>query len=78
MVLKNYYYILGVSKTASQKEIKDAYRKLSVKFHPDKNEGDSFMSEMFKNINEAYTILSDSEKKSKSASIIHRYNFQKE
>lgn len=65
MVLKNYYYILGVSKTASQKEIKDAYRKLSVKFHPDKNEGDSFMSEMFKNINEAYTILSDSEKKSK-------------
>lgn len=57
--MKNYYDILGVSENASTEEIKKAYRKLSVKFHPDKNENDEYFSEMFKAINEAHSILSD-------------------
>jgi curved DNA-binding protein CbpA len=62
--MKDYYYILGVNKTASNDEIKKAYRKLSNKFHPDKNEGDPFFAERFKDINEAYVILSDITKRS--------------
>lgn len=62
-MVKDYYYILGVSKTASTEEIKKAFRKLSLKFHPDKNEGDSFFEERFKEINEAYGILSDQKKR---------------
>lgn len=63
MAFKNYYDILGVSTSATQDEIKSAYRKLSMKFHPDKNNGDTFLAEMFKNINEAHEILSNLEKK---------------
>jgi curved DNA-binding protein CbpA len=63
MIFKNYYHILGISTDASQIEIKKAYRKLSIKFHPDKNEGDAFLSEMFKNINEAYDVLSNPDRK---------------
>jgi curved DNA-binding protein CbpA len=63
MIFKNYYHILGISSDASQLEIKKAFRKLSIKFHPDKNEGDPFLSEMFKNINEAYEVLSNPDKK---------------
>lgn len=55
---KDYYYILGVKKESSLDEIKKAYRKLSLKFHPDKNEGDSFFEERFKDIQEAYETLS--------------------
>lgn len=65
MTFKNYYDILGVSHTATQEEIKQAYRKLSVKLHPDKNNGDTFLEEMFKNINEAYEVLSDFYKREK-------------
>jgi len=61
--MKDYYYILGISKNASSEEIKKAYRKLSLKFHPDKNEGDSFFVERFKDIREAYETLSDFSKK---------------
>ena len=57
--MKNYYYILGLNQTASLDEIKVAYRKLSLKFHPDKNDGDEFFSERFKEIHEAYNTLSD-------------------
>lgn len=63
MAFKNYYDILNVKQTATQEEIKKAYRKLSVKFHPDKNDGDEFLSEMFKNINEANETLSNPEKR---------------
>lgn len=63
MAFKNYYDILGVSVSATQDELKSAYRKLSMKFHPDKNNGDTFLAEMFKNINEAHEILSNLEKK---------------
>lgn len=58
--MKDYHYILGVPKTATKKEIKAAYRKLSKKFHPDLNEGDKFFEDRFKDINEAYeTLLND-------------------
>lgn len=57
--MKDYYYILGVNSNASHEEIKKAYRKLSTKFHPDKNDGDDFFTERFKEIQEAYEILND-------------------
>ena len=62
--MKDYYYILGVKSTASLDDIKKAYRKLSLKFHPDKNDGDDFFTERFKEIQEAYEILSNKEKRS--------------
>ena len=57
--MKDYYYILGIVSDASEDEIKKAYRKLSVKFHPDKNEGDIFFENRFKEIQEAYDTLSN-------------------
>jgi curved DNA-binding protein CbpA len=61
--MKDYYYILGIKKEASLDEVKKAYRKLSMKFHPDKNDGDEFFAERFKEIQEAYETLSDSHKR---------------
>ncbi|WP_448699436.1 J domain-containing protein [Mucilaginibacter sp. AW1-3] len=61
--MKNHYDILGISRKATQDEIKTAYRKLSVKFHPDKNDGEAFFTEMFKQINEAYSVLYDTSKR---------------
>lgn len=61
--MKDYYYILGVKSNSTEKEIKSAYRKLSLKFHPDKNEGDKFFEERFKEINEAYEVLGDIQKR---------------
>jgi curved DNA-binding protein len=58
-----YYQILGVAKTASADEIKKAYRKLAIKYHPDKNPGDKQAEEKFKEISEAYAVLSDTEKR---------------
>jgi len=60
---KNYYNILGVSEEADADEIKKAYRKLAMKYHPDRNKGDKEAEEKFKEINEANEVLSDSEKK---------------
>ncbi len=60
---KDYYSILGVSKTATADEIKKAYRKLAVKYHPDKNPGDKKAEENFKQVNEAHEVLSDTEKR---------------
>lgn len=57
--MTDYYKLLGVEKSATQDEIKKAYRKLSLKFHPDKNQGDPFFENMFKQIQEAYEILGD-------------------
>lgn len=65
MDYKDYYKVLGVSKNASQDEIKKAYRKLAVKFHPDKNQGDKKAEERFKEISEANEVLSDPGKRKK-------------
>ena len=62
---ENYYTLLGLKKTATIEEIKKAYRKLSLTLHPDRNSGDSKKSELFSKITDAYTILSDSEKRRK-------------
>lgn len=60
---KDYYKILGVSRAASADEIKKAFRKQAMKYHPDKNKGDKQAEERFKEINEAYAVLSDPEKR---------------
>lgn len=59
----DYYAVLGVVKTASQDEIKKAYRKLAIKYHPDKNPGDKQAEEKFKQLSEAYAVLSDPDKR---------------
>jgi len=63
MAKRDYYEVLGVSKSSSAEQIKSAYRKLAVKYHPDKNEGDKAAEEKFKEASEAYHILSNSERK---------------
>lgn len=60
---KDYYDLLGVSKDASLDEIKKAYRRLAKKYHPDRNPGDSEAEKMFKDISEAYAVLSNKEKR---------------
>ncbi|KAI9301435.1 hypothetical protein BJ944DRAFT_243274 [Cunninghamella echinulata] len=60
---KDYYKILGLSKDATETEIKKAYRKLALQYHPDKNAGDETAETKFKEVGEAYTILSDPQKK---------------
>ncbi|MEM0933286.1 MAG: molecular chaperone DnaJ [Bacteroidota bacterium] len=62
---EDYYEILGISKSASAAEIKKAYRKKAIEYHPDKNPGDAKAEEMFKKAAEAYEILSDPDKRSK-------------
>lgn len=63
MDYKDYYKVLGVDRKASADEIRSAYRKLAMKYHPDKNPGDKKAEEKFKEINEAYQVLSDDQKR---------------
>ncbi|MCA9395904.1 MAG: J domain-containing protein [Candidatus Omnitrophica bacterium] len=60
---KNYFEILGVTESADADEIKKAYRKLALKYHPDKNKGDKAAEEKFKEISEAYYVLSDANRR---------------
>lgn len=61
--MKNYYYFLSVKENASEEDIKKAYRKLSLKYHPDKNPNDEFFAHRFMEIQEAYETLGDKEKR---------------
>ena len=63
MSKRDYYEILGVAKTATESELKSAYRKLAMKYHPDRNPGDKAAEEKFKEAAEAYAVLADAEKR---------------
>ena len=63
MAKRDYYDVLGVNKSATPEQIKSAYRKLAVKYHPDKNKGDKASEEKFKEASEAYHVLSNAERK---------------
>ncbi len=74
MDYKDYYKILGVERSAEKSEIKTAYRKLAMEYHPDRNQGDKKAEEKFKEINEAYQVLSDPEKRAKYNQLGSAYN----
>jgi len=74
MEYKDYYKILGVDKKASPEEIKKAYRKLAVKYHPDKNQGNKNAENQFKSINEAYEVLGDPVKRKKYDELGQNWN----
>ena len=63
MAQEDYYDLLGVSKDASDADLKKAYRKMAVKYHPDKNQGDASAEAMFKKVSEAYEALKDPQKR---------------
>ena len=74
MQKKDYYKILGLQKTASQDDIKKAYRKLAVKYHPDKNAGNKQAEQKFKQISQAYGVLSDPQKRKQYDNPVHSFN----
>ena len=65
MSKRDYYEILGIKRGATDQEIKSAYRKLAVRYHPDKNQGDKDAEEKFKEAAEAYSVLSDAEQRAR-------------
>ena len=73
MAKQDFYEILGISKSASQAEIKKGYRKMAIKYHPDKNPDDKTAEENFKKAAEAYEILSDENKKHVMINMVIRH-----
>ena len=67
---RDYYEVLGISKNADEGEIKKAYRKLALKYHPDKNPDDASAEEKFKEAAEAYEVLSNAEKKHNMTALV--------
>ena len=63
---KDYYRILGIEKDATHQQVKETYRRLAFEFHPDRNKGDLNAVEKMKELNEAYAVLSDPEKRKNS------------
>lgn len=78
MDFKDYYQVLGVDKKADASEIKKAYRKLAVKYHPDKNPGNKAAEDRFKEANEAYEVLGDPEKRKKYDVLGENWKYHKE
>ena len=74
MDYKDYYKVLGVTKNSTPEEVKKAFRKLAIKYHPDKNQGDKKSEEKFKEINEANEVLSDPEKRKKYDDLGENWN----
>ena len=75
MQIKDYYNILFVTKDASDEEIKKSYRRLALRYHPDKNNGDPDTEDRFKEINEAYSVLSDRDRRHQYDTLGHvEYN----
>ena len=71
MSKKDYYDVLGVQRGASDDDLKKAYRKLAMKYHPDRNSDDPSAAEKFKEASEAYEVLSDGSKRNASVSYTH-------
>ena len=71
--MKNYYNILGVPENASDIAIAEAYKKLAIKFHPDKNSGDLFFAERFKQVNEAYQVLAKKDERKNYDEMLFNY-----
>ena len=71
MAKRDYYEVLGVDRSASSEELKKAYRKVAMKYHPDRNPGDEEAEEKFKEASEAYHVLSNSERKQNYDSFGH-------
>jgi curved DNA-binding protein len=78
MDYKDYYKVLGIEKKASQDDVKKAYRKLALKFHPDRNPGDKKAEESFKEINEAYDVLGEPVKRKRYDAIIEAWGTRTE
>src|SRR6201994_1205536 len=76
MAKRDYYDVLGVAKGADADEIKKAYRKMAIKYHPDKNEGDKAAEDKFKEAAEAYEVLSNPEKRQRYDQFGHAANAQ--
>lgn len=74
MDYKDYYKILGVERSATEAEIKSAFRKLALQYHPDRNQGNKQAEEKFKEINEAYEVLSDKEKRARYENLGDSYS----
>lgn len=71
--MKNYYQILGIEETASKEQVRKAYKQLSLKYHPDKNNGEHYFSELFQNINEANQVLSNDLKRAEYDFLLKDY-----